>query len=87
MEVSEKTVGKVCNIDYKSGYGEVVTYDDDDIYMFTIEDIISNEKINKGDYIVFRKEKVNDINKAFFVNKISKEELNTDKIKKYLKKE
>ena len=87
MEVSERTVGKVYNIDYKSGYGEVVTYDDDDIYMFTIDDIISNERINKGDYIVFRKEKVNDINKAFFVNKISKEDLKSDKIKKYLKKE
>lgn len=86
MEISEKTIGKVLNMSYKTGYGEAITYDDDEIYMFTIEDIISNGEIAKGDYITFRKEHINDNGRAFFVKKISKKDLESEEIQEYLKK-
>ena len=86
MEISEKTIGKVLNISYKTGYGEAITYDDDDIYMFTTEDILSDGELSKGDYITFRKEHINDNGRAFFIKKISKKDLESEEIQEYLKK-
>ena len=71
MSYNRIIVGKIRTIDYTLGVGEIVTPDGN--YMFTIDDISTEEELQVGDMVKFRAENIHDIQKAYFVNKINKE--------------
>ena len=66
MDYNVITIGKIREIDYSKGVGEIVTVDK--IYQFTVNDSSSFNDLKKGDLVRFRGEKVNNIDKAFFVD-------------------
>ena len=67
MEYNQIQIGKVRDIDYKKGVGEIVTEHNN--FLFTIEDITSTEKLSVGDVVRFRAEIVHDVPRAHFVKK------------------
>ena len=67
-------VGKIKSIDYKTGVGEIVT--EKEKYIFLIENF--DNSLNVDDIVKFRGEKINDTLRAFFVKKISKENINNN---------
>ena len=74
-------IGKIKK--YDNGVGEIVT--ENDQYLFTFEDIDDGEQYEVNDIVIFRGEKEDKINRAFFVKKYNKE---TEEIyKKLLQKE
>ena len=74
MEQDKNTIGRIREYDEKSGIGEIISLQNS--YMFLIDDLCYNDA-SKGDLVKFRAEKVNDINKAFFIRKFeNKKELN-----------
>lgn len=66
MEQDKITIGRIREYDEISGTGEIISLQSS--YMFLIDDVCDKE-INKGDLVKFRAEKVNNINKAFFIRK------------------
>lgn len=60
--------GKVYKIEKENGVGYVV--DGEEKYLFTSEDQYTDfDNLEKSDEVRFRAEKVEDINRAFFVKK------------------
>lgn len=76
MSYNNIQVGKIRNINYKTGVGEITTSDNN--FLFTIEDLSTADIINEGDLVRFRAEIVNDTPKAYFVSRILPEELKSD---------
>ena len=66
MEQDKSTLGKIVDLDIKKGVGTVVSAAD--TYMFTVDDINSND-ISVNDYVKFRAEKVHNQNRAYFLKK------------------
>jgi len=66
----EYDIGKIRNFDIVKGYGDIVS--NNDVYTFLVKDLDSKDRIKNGDLVSFRKEKINNINRAFFINKIDK---------------
>ena len=64
-------IGKIRNIDYKTGVGEIITNDNN--YLFTTDCISSNEKLATGDVVKFRAELIHDTPKAYFIDKVDLE--------------
>lgn len=67
MHYNKIMIGKIRKIDYKSGTGEILTVDNE--FMFLTKDIKGNEELQTGDVVKFRGENINGINRAFFVKK------------------
>ena len=76
MSYNNIQVGKIRNINYKTGVGEITTSDNN--FLFTIEDLSTADIINEGDLVRFRAEIVNETPKAYFVSRILPEELKSD---------
>ena len=70
MEYNKINVGKIRSFDEETGVGEIVT--SSTTYMFTQDDM-RTPGLEEGDYVKFRAELINNINKAFFVTKITPE--------------
>ena len=68
MSYNQVLFGKIKNIDYEKGIGEIVTSDSN--YMFTTDCISTDEILNIGDFVKFRAEAIHNTNKAYFVKKI-----------------
>lgn len=62
-------IGKV--VEFDNYVGEIV--DADDRYMFIDTDLLNPVQI--GDYVSFKSEKMGDINRAFFVEKLDREKV------------
>ena len=73
MAYNETVIGKIRSIDYNKGVGEIVS--SNNTFMFTIDDLSTNDKYNEGDLVKFRAELVQDTPKAYFINKITPEEI------------
>ena len=67
MSYNEILFGKIRNIDYKQGVGEIVTTSCS--YMFTT-DCILDDDLNIGDFVKFRAESIHGNNRAYFINKL-----------------
>ena len=73
-------IGKVRKINHEEGVGEIVSQSGN--YMFLLNDIGFNTlNLKEGDTVKFRAEKIQDYNRAFFVDKIilEKDYLNNKK--------
>ena len=71
MDYNVITIGKIREIDYSKGVGKIVSVDK--IYQFTVNDSSVFNDLKVGDLVRFRSEQVNNVNKAFFVNKVDRE--------------
>ena len=78
-------IGKV--IDFDGNYAEIITNENFEKYFFLIKDV--EGEISNDDLVQFRGEKIQDMNRAFFVKKYMKNEnkklTDITKIKKYIR--
>jgi hypothetical protein len=70
MDYKPIKIGKIRNIDYTSGIGEIVT--NKDSYMFRITEEMPTD-LNPNDYVLFRAEQVQNQNVAFFIKRYTEE--------------
>ena len=70
MDYNSIQIGKIRNIDYNSGVGEVVSSEDS--FIFRITDDTPND-LKTNDYVIFRAEQVQNQNIAFFIKKYTEE--------------
>ena len=68
MDYNQIQLGIIRSIDYKKGVGEITTNIQN--FMFTIDNILTEEKLFVGDVVRFRGELVQNVPKAFFVDKV-----------------
>ena len=79
MDYNPIKIGKIRNIDYNSGVGEVVT--NKDKYLFRITSEVPND-LTPNDYVLFRAEQVQNQNIAFFIKKYTDQNNQTLKLNK-----
>ena len=70
MDYNPTKIGKIRNIDYSSGTGEVVTSEDK--YLFLITNDMPKD-LSPNDFVLFRAEQVQNQNIAFFIKKYTEE--------------
>lgn len=68
MIVMKLEIGKI--IEFNDFFGKITSKSG--TYVFFKDDIINNSKIELNDYVIFRPDRVNEINRAFFVQYFSK---------------
>lgn len=67
MGYNRPLIGKIRTYDNNTGLGEIVS--SNGVFMFTFNDLKYSD-IKPGDVVKFRAERVHDVNRAFFVNRI-----------------
>ena len=70
MDYNTIQIGKIRNIDYNSGVGEVVGREN--TFIFKITDDTPTD-LQTNDFVIFRAEQVQNQNVAFFVKKYNEE--------------